>query len=356
MVLDVMLDTTLDGFHLKHGFVSRAETVGILGASGSGKSLTLKSIAGILTPKAGRICLNDRILFDREGKINVPPRERKVGYLFQEYALFPNMTVEKNIEIVMKEKGRERAVKLKEYLIRFQIEELKNHMPGELSGGQKQRVALARMLASEPEVILLDEPFSAMDVQLKEQMIQEMKEYLKEYTGKMILVSHCRDEIYEFCEELLILNAGKQVAFGKTKQLFERPETVEAAKLLGVKNIFRVEAMDDTHVEVVDWGIILENGDWDMDCEKDFSKGRRERFTHIGIYGEDVRLKSEDEIKQNEISLKPSEIQIREKTFSYEVCAEIVRGQVPFRFEMEKSPFNDNLAIAFRKDRLLWLT
>lgn len=352
MTLEVMVDTNLDGFHLKHDFVSRAETVGILGASGSGKSLTLKSIAGILSPKVGRICLNDRVLFDSQKKIYVPSRERKVGYLFQEYALFPNMTVAGNIQIAMKEKGREREQKLKEYLSRFQIDELRNHMPGDLSGGQKQRVALARMLASEPEVILLDEPFSAMDVQLKEQMIQEMKEYLKEYTGKMILVSHCRDEIYEFCEELLILNEGEKVAFGKTKELFERPETVEAAKLLGVKNISRIEALDDTHVKALDWGILLEIGEGTMD----FTMKRRGSYTHVGIYGTDVKLKPEEQIKQNEISLKPSEIRIRDKAFSYEVCAEIIKGQAPFVFDMEKAGLYDNLKVAIRKDRLLWLT
>ncbi len=166
MSLSVDIEKKLGAFHLRSKFEVPDETMALLGASGCGKSMTLKCIAGIVTPDRGRIVLGDRVLFDSEKKINLPPQQRKVGYLFQQYALFPNMSVEQNILCGIRsgDKAEKRCV-LAEKIRMFRLEGLEKKHPAQLSGGQQQRVALARILCSEPEAILLDEPFSALDRQ-----------------------------------------------------------------------------------------------------------------------------------------------------------------------------------------------
>lgn len=196
--------------------------LGLLGASGSGKSLTLKFISGILTPDHGRIVLNDRVLFDSEKNINLPPQKRNVGYLFQNYALFPNMTVEKNILCGLhreKEKARKQQ-KLRETAELLQIQELLGKYPAQLSGGQQQRTALARILVSEPELLLLDEPFSALDSQLKEQLQFQVRKILEGFEKESLLVSHSKEEICYFCNQAAIMENGKILNYGRTKELF----------------------------------------------------------------------------------------------------------------------------------------
>ena len=162
----VDIEKNFGKFNLKTKFEFDNEIMGLLGASGSGKSLTLKCIAGIEKPDKGRIILNDRVLFDSEKKINISPKDRKIGYLFQDYALFPNMNVYENIKVGIRE--RENFDKLiMEKLEEMRISHLKDKKIYEISGGEKQRVALARLLINKPEIILLDEPFSALDDYLK---------------------------------------------------------------------------------------------------------------------------------------------------------------------------------------------
>lgn len=168
MSLFVEIEKQLGNFHLDVRFQAETETLALLGASGCGKSMTLKCIAGIMTPDRGRIVLNGRVLFDSEARIDLPPQQRRVGYLFQNYALFPTMTVEKNILCGIRSGSKaEKAAALSATLHRFRLEGLEKRYPAQLSGGQQQRVALARILCSQPEVILLDEPFSALDSYLK---------------------------------------------------------------------------------------------------------------------------------------------------------------------------------------------
>lgn len=155
---------------------------------------------GSRRPDEGRIVLNDRVLFDSEKKINLTPQKRNVGYLFQNYALFPNMTVEANIAAGLKCPEREKQEIVREMIRLFKMEGLEKRYPSQLSGGQQQRTALARILAYEPDVIMLDEPFSALDFYLKEQLQLQVKEVLKNYSGDALLVTHSRDEVYRFCE------------------------------------------------------------------------------------------------------------------------------------------------------------
>ncbi|MEE1086598.1 MAG: cyclic pyranopterin monophosphate synthase MoaC [Schaedlerella sp.] len=235
MAVTVDIQKDLGGFNLNIQFKSSAKRIGILGASGCGKSMTLKSIAGIETPTTGKICIGERVLYDSSKKINIKAQKRNVGYLFQNYALFPTMTVAKNIEAGLKRKKAENQKRVKEMLKKFQLEEFADRLPGQLSGGQQQRVALARIMAYEPEMILLDEPFSALDVYLKDRLQQELMEMLSDYEGIVIMVSHSRDEVYRFSEELMIIENGFVAEHGKTKEIFANPGTKETAKLLGYK-------------------------------------------------------------------------------------------------------------------------
>lgn len=257
MAVLVNVKKKLGDFTLQTKFTGEALRIGILGASGCGKSMTLKCIAGIETPDEGEIRVNGKTMFSSSRKINIKPQKRKTGYLFQNYALFPTMTVEENIAAGVKGSRAEKQKRVSELAAAFRLEGLDKRLPGELSGGQQQRVALARMMAAEPEMLLLDEPFSAMDMFLKDHLKKELMEILKDYKGTVILVSHDRDEIYQFSEELVVMDKGRVIACGKTKEIFEHPGKKEAARLTGCKNFSRIEKVDEYTVRALDWGITL---------------------------------------------------------------------------------------------------
>ncbi len=257
MSIEVKIRKNLGDFELNIEFEEESRRIGILGASGCGKSMTLKSIAGIENPDSGRIVLNDRVLFDSEKKIDLKPQKRNVGYLFQNYALFPTMTIVQNIAAGIHGSRVEKETKVSEMIKKFRLEGLENRFPGELSGGQQQRTALARIMAYEPEVILLDEPFSALDSYLKDHMQEEMMEMLRDYSGYVIMVSHSRDEIYRFSDRLLIVDQGRLTNHGDTKEIFAFPKTRSAAKLTGCKNFSRVTVMSPHELRAEDWGIRL---------------------------------------------------------------------------------------------------
>ena len=257
MAIEVRIKKKLGNFQLDIDFKTDENRIGILGASGCGKSMTLKCIAGIETPDEGRIIVDGTLLYDSAKKISLKPQKRHIGYLFQNYALFPTMTVEENIAAGLqggKEEKRRRVVEMME---KFQLLGLGKQLPGELSGGQQQRVALARIMAYEPEVILLDEPFSALDDFLKDRLAQEMLDLLKDYRGTVVLVSHSRDEIYRFTRELLTMADGMQISYGGTREIIANPGRKETARLTGCKNIAEAKRIDGRHLEVPEWGITL---------------------------------------------------------------------------------------------------
>ena len=242
-MLQVTIKKKLGNFLLDVDFCMDGGVFAILGASGCGKSMTLKCIAGIERPDEGRIVLNDRVLFDSKKKINLPPQKRKVGYMFQDYALFPNMNVVQNIQAGMGRKPDQK--KVQEYITGFQLTGLETHMPDQLSGGQKQRVAMARMLAAEPELLLLDEPFAALDSYLKWKMEQQMMDLLKDIQKPALFVSHSRDEVYRLCDTVSCINQGKMEVIEPVKEFFKNPKTKTAALLSGCKNICSVEPIKD---------------------------------------------------------------------------------------------------------------
>lgn len=257
MALQVKIIKKFSGFVLDVEFETNSGCMGILGASGCGKSMTLKCVAGIEKPDKGYIIHDGNVLFDSEKGINLPAKDRHVGYLFQNYALFPTMTVEENLKIALSGKEKEKRKLVAEQILRFQLQGLEKRLPSQLSGGQQQRVALARMLLNQPDMILLDEPFSALDGFLKDTLQLEMLERLKEFSGDVLFVSHSRDEIYRFCDHMMLISEGKSVVKGLTSDIFRKPEKVEAAKLTGCKNISEIEKISDYELYALDWKLKL---------------------------------------------------------------------------------------------------
>ena len=226
MALEVDIHRKLHDFELNISFTTEGcSRLGVLGPSGCGKSMTLKSIAGIVTPDSGRIVLNDRVLFDSEKKINLRPQQRRVGYLFQSYALFPHMKIVDNIACGLKLSSREARSnrQIKELMDMLHLTGLEERYPGQLSGGQQQRVALARILLYQPEIILLDEPFSALDEPLREELQKQLSEILHSWQREVILVTHSHSEVRKLSDRLLVLESGHIVQFGDTKELLPQP-------------------------------------------------------------------------------------------------------------------------------------
>ena len=262
MSLSVDIRKDLGGFRLDVAFETDGDVLGLLGASGCGKSLTLKCIAGIERPDAGRIVLNGRVLFDAGARIDLPPQERRVGYLFQQYALFPTMTVEKNVRMgALRLPKPERAAAVEAMLGTMGLSELRKRYPRQLSGGQQQRAALARILVNRPEVLLLDEPFSALDAHLRDRMQLEVMELLRSFGGDSLLVSHDRDELYRMADRIAVYHDGRIDALDEKHALFADPRTKTAAMLTGCKNFSRVEDLrhenGNTVFTAADWGLRL---------------------------------------------------------------------------------------------------
>mgnify|MGYP002767361179 CR=1 FL=1 len=304
-LLKVDIQKKLKEFDLEVDFELKKGCLGILGPSGGGKSMTLKSIAGIVDPDNGFISLTtdeETIYYDSSKKINLKPQKRNVGYLFQNYALFPNMTVEENVSVGLSENQDKNIVS--DMIKRFHLEGLEKRYPRQLSGGQQQRVALARIMAYGPDVILLDEPFSAMDTVLKEKLRIQLINLLNHFDGLSILVTHDRDEAFQFCDELLVLDKGKVIAKGPTHEIFEDPKKVQVAKLTGLKNISKIEVIDDYHLNALDWNVKFE-----------VSKKITSNITHIGIRAHDFYPSKKDDINAFE-TLNSSMV---ERPFEWEI-------------------------------------
>lgn len=280
MRLFVDIKKKLPGFQLKMNFDNSSDILGFLGPSGSGKSMTLNCIAGLIKPDSGKIVLNDRVLFDSELGIDMPIRERKVGFLFQNYALFPHMTVEQNISYALKH--LEKAIrnrKVSEKIEIMQLVGLEKRYPNQLSGGQQQRVALARALAVEPEILLLDEPFSALDNHLRRQMIIQISEILSIYTGATLFVTHNLEEAFQLCNNIIIVDKGRKIEEGNKNDIFKSPNTVAAAQLTGCKNISPVKVISTELVEALDWH-----------CKIKINNCQKREITHVGIRAHYVEI------------------------------------------------------------------
>ncbi|MGC5328643.1 sulfate/molybdate ABC transporter ATP-binding protein [Brevibacillus sp. SYSU BS000544] len=242
-MLEVSISKQLDSFTLHSAFSVGKEMVGILGPSGCGKSMTLRCIAGLLRPDEGRIVLNGKVIFDATQNIHIAPRIRNIGYVFQNYALFPHLTVSQNISFGLKHlDNKERQSLVCDMIEKMQLHGLQSRYPSELSGGQQQRVALARTLITRPELLLLDEPFSAVDSHVKSLLEQELLSMIREnYSGTVLLVTHNIDEAYRLCNRMMIYANGQIVQMGSKEELLRNPVNLTASQITGCKNLLPVE-------------------------------------------------------------------------------------------------------------------
>lgn len=281
MGLYVKIKKDFGSFLLDTEFEAQEEVLGILGESGCGKSITLRCIAGVLTPDEGRIELDGTVYFDSEKKINLKPQERHVGLLFQNYALFPNMNVVQNLRTGLRKQklNKEQEQKaLYDIMEKFYLQGLEQHRPSQLSGGQQQRVALARILLAKPRILMLDEPFAALDEFLRWKLELELEDIIKEFGGTTLFVSHNRDEIYRICDRVCVMNRGQFSEAVPIKELFAAPVSREAAYLSGCKNFSDAAVTAAGEVMALDWGITLQ---CDTTGKEDASSvGVRSHFIH----------------------------------------------------------------------------
>jgi len=257
--MEIQIAKQLPDFTLDLAFqVQDDAPLGILGPSGAGKSMLLRCIAGLETPDRGCITLRDRILFDSARKIDAPARLRRVGLLFQHFALFPHRTVAENIAFGLRHFPlAERQSRLAAVTRQTHIAGLEHRYPRELSGGEQQRVALARALAVDPEALMLDEPLSALDTYLRGQIEAQLQQTFSEYGRPALLVTHSMEEAYRLCRRLLVISRGRTAAAGDIEEIFRHPPSAEVARLAGCKNICRARPLSPREVEAVDWGVRL---------------------------------------------------------------------------------------------------
>lgn len=263
MSLEVDIEKKFKGFHLQSQFTAGDETMGLLGASGCGKSLTMRSIAGIERPDAGKIVVNGTVFFDRapgkKARVDLTPQQRKTALLFQNYMLFPNLTVAQNVAAGISKdvSPADRDAMVQAELKRFGLAGFDKRYPVQLSGGQQQRVALARMLAARPGILMLDEPFSALDAHLKSVLEQNLVSLFDAFEGTILYVSHDIDEALRFCDRIAVVEAGHIMEMGTGDDLVNRPQSQAGIKLSGCKNATAAKRCGQREVWLPKWGVTL---------------------------------------------------------------------------------------------------
>ena len=267
-MLSVAISKRLGDFTLDARWTSQQRIVALVGPSGSGKTLTLQCIAGLVTPDAGRIVCAGRELFDNDQGIDVRPQRRRIGYVFQGYALFPHMTVRQNIEYGKRGResfsrqrpGEKDSRPLFPIVERLGLQQLESRYPSELSGGQQQRVALARALATDPDLLLLDEPLSALDAPLRRELCTELSQTLREWGKMAVLVTHDLSEAYQIADVVVLCEGGRTTEAVPKNDLLWNPSSERVAKLIGARNILRGTIAETRSESVVlDWrGVRLE--------------------------------------------------------------------------------------------------
>ena len=230
------------GFTLAIEFETSAGVTVLFGPSGAGKTLTLDSIAGFVRPDDGLVRIDDEVLYDRAAGVMTPPRRRYCGYVFQNYALFPHMTLRQNLEFAARSTGRiERHRRITAMLEQFRLTEVEGRRPREVSGGQQQRCSIARALIGAPKLLLLDEPARGLDAPLREDLYAVLRQVRRDFLTPILLVTHDLDECFALGEQMLVIDAGKVVQSGTPREILDRPAGVDVARLLGQYNLLPAE-------------------------------------------------------------------------------------------------------------------
>lgn len=310
-------------FKLNVEFEGSNEVLSLLGASGSGKSMILRCIAGIVKPDSGKIIVDNCVFFDSENHINLTPQERKTGLLFQDYALFPNMTVAENISIAMNSDFNDT---LTQVLENYHLSEQRHQYPHQLSGGQKQRCAIARMIVTCPNIILLDEPFSALDSFLKYKLEKELFQTLEAYGKTVLLVSHNRDEVYRLSQKASVIMNGTNMPMVEKHALFTYPQNYHSALLTGCKNVFPAHLETDS-----------------IHCEElnlRFAYSTPSLLDYIGIRANDIfyidfKQQSNDTFLTFEFTIE----NITEGLYNYLLIVRPVNAETPLIMEVSKEKF-----------------
>jgi len=313
----------LGSFTLDIKFEAYDENVALMGASGCGKSMTLRCIAGVEKPDSGKIILNGKTVFDSENNINLPPQKRKVGFLFQDYALFPNMTVKKNILTVIPKNKRDSIDKL---ISTYHLSGLENRYPSQLSGGQKQRCALARMMACEPEIVMLDEPFSALDSYLRWQMEREVVSAVKKFGKTVLFVSHDRDEVFRVSDRVVVIKRGVNEEICGKHELYTAPKTYTDALLTGCKNICPAY-INDGRVIAPEFGLSIK-------CGKDI-----DNISYLGIRAKRILPAFMISYETNAVMINYEIVSITEGVFSYILMVRPENADGLLRWEIQKDSY-----------------
>lgn len=337
MSLYVDIEKDLGSFKLKVKFEQEKGTLGLLGQSGCGKSMTLKCIAGIVKPDKGKIIMNDKVFFDSEKKINMPTQKRKVGFLFQNYALFPHMSVKQNIQLGIENlTKKEKDDITSEYLKKFKLEGFEDRYPWQLSGGQQQRIALARALCLNPDILILDEPFSALDYHLRSNMENELCEILKDFNGNALFVTHDISEAYRISDEIIVFENGLSLPKRAKEELFVHPASMTEAIITGCKNVSACEVIDQHTVYASDWGFKC-----NLDCNVN------PKSTHVGIRAHHMKV-----IQDNEVSMEDEKnvfdmvvVKVIENSFSYNIHVKYPGDENNLSLQMEVDKYINKVEV-----------
>ena len=308
MSLYVDIEKDLGSFKLKVKFEQENGIVGLLGQSGCGKSMTLKCIAGIVKPDKGKIISNGKVFFDSEKKINLTPQKRNIGFLFQNYALFPHMSVKENIQLGIEKLSKEEKDEItRKYLKKFRLEGFEDRYPWQLSGGQQQRIALARALCLNPDILILDEPFSALDYHLRSNMENELCELLKDFAGNVLFVTHDISEAYRISDDIIVFDNGLSLPKRTKNELFIHPSCMTEAVITGCKNISACDIIDINTVFAKDWG---------LNCK--IEKGVGKNSKHVGIRAHHMKV-VEDNQEDSENVFEMTVVKVIENSFTYNI-------------------------------------
>ncbi len=244
-MLKVNIKKRLGTYDLDVTFEAGHGIIALLGPSGAGKSVTLQCIAGILRPDKGLIVVDDRVLFDSEHGIDVAPQQRRIGLVFQNYALFPHMTVRQQLVYALRGLARDEVDRrVDEMLSLLRLKGLEDRYPHQLSGGQQQRVAVGRALIGRPSLLLLDEPFSALDSVIREKLMEDLRALYDRFRITTLFVTHNLEEAYALSREIAVIERGRIIQVGSRDDVFSRPKDMSVAALMGIRNLFTATVMN----------------------------------------------------------------------------------------------------------------